>query len=808
MSNFLGDLRLSVRSLFKQPSFATIAILTLALGIGATSAMFTVFKAVVLHRLPFPEPERLTMVWEHNFVDNVPENFASTKNFHEWEKQRNFSSMGAYWLGTTALAGGGEPEEVRVGLATGKFFSTLGVKPLLGRLLQPGDDLPSSPDLAVLSYNTWQRKFGGDRSIVGRTVRLFDTPFTVVGVLPENFVLPLALTDAQSDVWAALALPVKPEMQRGRFLRVIARLAPGVSMEQTQRDMAALARRLEINDRESMKNMTVNVVPLHEQLVGKVRRPLIIVLASVGILLLIACVNVANLLLSRASSRRKEMAIRAALGASRGRLIRQLLTESIVLSLAGGLLGLLLAIYGTTLLVHFIPDPSILPRLEQISVDTATVGVTALIAMATALLFGLAPAVEASRADLQNVLRSSSRGATHGRGGKRFRDVLVAAEIALAVVLLVSAGLLLRSFRQLLEVDPGVKAEQAITMKVSIPSQSYKEPPKRLAFYEDLFGRLRAVPGVTSAGATLMMPFTGPGRRDGFEIEGRPKDAPGNGPGADQYIVGGDYFRAMGIRLIAGRLFDARDASRRTFIVSDALVKKYFPKENPIGRRITVAEDLGDERTGEIVGVVGDLRAEGIEKEPHQSMYLHYALRPASKLTVIARTTGDPEALAGTAARIIRTMEPNATVSEVKTLDALVMKTIARPKFNTSLLTLFSSLGLILAAIGIYGVLSYSVSQRTQEIGVRMALGAQPRQVMNLVSREGMQIALLGLLFGTAGALAATRLLRSLLFGVSATDPAVMFLVWLGVAAVAFLATYVPARRATRVDPLVALRAE
>nr|MDQ3282540.1 ABC transporter permease [Acidobacteriota bacterium] len=675
--------------------------------------------------------------------------------------------------------------------------------------IQPGDDVQGSPDVAVLSYALWQRKFGGDPAVIGRTVRLFDTPFRIVGVLSQDFVLPLAHTDAQAEVWMGLALPTEPPAMRGRFLRVIARLAPGVTMQRAQDEMAALARRLEAEDPEYMSNMSVNVVPLHEQLVGKVRRPLMIVLASVAILLLIACVNVANLLLSRASTRRKEMAIRAALGASRGRLVRQLLTESLVLSLVGAMLGLLFAVYGTTLLVRFIPDPSILPRLDEISVDGSTVGVTALVAMATALLFGIAPAIDASRADLQNVLRSSSRSSTSGRGGKRFRDFLVASEIALAVVLLVSAGLLLKSFRELLSVDPGLNTGNALTMLVSIPSQTYGEDAQRTRFFEELFRRMRAVPGVTSAGATQMMPFVGLGRVDGFKIIGRPPAAIGDEPNAAMRAVGGDYFHAIGMKLLSGRVFDARDAARRTYVVDQTFVQKYFPKENPLGRQLSIVWGPGDPPSvGEIVGVVSSVRAYGLDKDPEPTLFVHYAFAPPSRLTVIARTKENPSTLAPIVTKIVRSMDGNATVSEVRTLDALVMKTVARPKFNATLLTLFSALGLTLAAIGIYGVLAYSVAQRTQEIGVRMAIGAQPGQVMKLVSREGMQIAVIGLIAGTLAAIAATRLLQSLLFGVSASDPLVIVLVWLGVAAVAFLATYIPARRATRVDPLIALRAE
>lgn len=806
MRGIYRDVRLAIRSLMKQPGFAVVSILTLALGIGATSAIFSVFKTVILQPLPFPESEQLVQLWEHDFTDAREENFVGTLNYLDWKTQRIFESTGAYWLGQTSVVGYGAPEEMKIGASTGDFFSTLRVTPLLGRNIQPGDDKDGAPQVAVITYGLWQRKFNGDRNVIGRSIRINGEAGTIVGVLPEHFIV----THSQAELWTGLVLPTTPDSMRGRFLRVVGRLKPNVTIEQARAHMGGVAKANLAKMPEYNNNMGINVVPMHQQIVGDVQRPLTIVLAAVGILLLIACVNVANLLLSRASTRSKEMAIRAALGASRFRLIRQLLTESAVLSLLGALLGLLLAAWGTALLVRFVPDTSMLPRIEEISVDAITVAVTAVIAIITAILFGLAPAIDASRTDLQTVLRNTSRGSTHGRGGKRFRDLLVGSEIALAVVLLVSAGLLLKSFKELTDVDPGVRTTGAVTMRIEIPFSNFPtgEPQKRIAFYDRLFDEMRAVPGVTHVGATQHMPFGGPGRGDGFDIEGRTYPE-GQGPSSDMRAVSGDYFGAMGMKLIAGRTFDLRDRSVRSYVVNDLLAKKYFPNENAIGKRLTIVWNPDDEpSTGEIIGVVGNVRQAGLGEEANRAMYVNWAMSPVRQLTVIASSNVDPHTLIAPLTGVVRRLEPEATVANVKTLDEVVMNTIARPKFNASLLTIFSVLGLFLSAIGIYGVLSYSVAQRTQEIGVRMALGAQPKQVMRFVSREGMTIAVIGLVIGTIGALAATRVLQSLLYGVSATDPFVLGLVWVVVAAVAFLAVFMPARRATKVDPLVALRTE
>jgi putative ABC transport system permease protein len=810
MSDFLSDIRLTIRTLVRQPGFAAVAILTLALGIGATSAMFSVFKAVVLEPLPFKDPSNLVMVWEHRLSEvDRDRNVVSTRHFREWQTQtRVFASMGAYWLGTASLTAQGDPEEVSIGAAAGDLFATLGARPLLGRWIT-AEDSTKNATVVVLSYSLWKRKFAADPRIVGQSVQLDGLANTIVGVMPPDFILPDGRTRASADaeLWTTLPLPASEPFIGGRFLRVIARLAPGVTEPQAQERMTSIAARL-ARERAANRNWGINTLPLHDQLVGDVRRPLMVILASVGILLLIACVNVANLLLSRASTRRKEMAIRAALGASRLRLVRQLLTESVVLSTIGGVLGLLLAAWGTALLLRFIPDAALLPRLENISVDSLTVAVTAIVAIGTAILFGLAPALESSRTDLQTVLRTSNRGTTHSRGGKRFRDVLVASEIALAVVLLVSAGLLLKTFKELLDVDPGANPRGALTMKVVVPGSSYSEPHTRVAFYDRLFDRLAAIPGVTHVGATQQMPFTAAVYGDSITIVGKPLPREGENLGSEYRNVGGDYFRAMGMKLVGGRTFDGRDRDRssRKVIVNDILAKRYFPGESPIGQRINC--DFEEEFTAEIIGVVGSVRQGGLRLEPSPALYMNYVMSPPTALTIVISSTGDPSALIVPATRIVREMDPKTTISQAIPLDELIMRTIARPKFNASLLVLFSALGLILAAIGVYGVLSYSVSQRTQEIGVRMALGAQPRQVMKLVSGEGMRIAILGLLAGTAAALVVTRLLRSLLYGVTASDPSVLVLVWVVVGSVALFATHLPSRRATKVDPLVALRAE
>ena len=794
------DIRYAFHSLRARPGFALVAILTLALGIGATTAIFSVVNGVLLQPLPLQEPERLVMVWEQHLDEPGAEpNHISPANFTEWTRQtpRIFSSLGAAFDWEKSLTGHGEPEVIRAGHVNGTLFRTLGAKPLLGSTIDNTDDLN-----AVLSYALWQRKFGGDPRILGSRIQVDGETYTISGVMPRTFLVP----KSRADLWIPYAIPAEV---RGRYLTAVARLAPGVTVEQAQAGMNVVAQRTAAADPASNARMGATVIPVHEQVVGSVRRALLIVLAAVAFLLLIACVNIANLLLSRATSRSKEMAVRAALGASRAQLIRQLLTESLILAIIAGLLSIVIASSATTLLVRFTPESALMPRTAEISVDGRVLAVTALLTLATGIFFGLAPALEASRADLQSGLTSTNRGSSHDRRGKRFRNALVVSEVALATVLLIGAGLLIKSFAKLERVDPGLRPDGVLTMRVVLPS-TYAPAERRRTMVTQMLQQVDDVPGVEHAGAivSVNMPFTDSLSNSGFRIEGAPAPKEGAEPLADIRMIAGDYFRAMGMQMLAGRTLDGRAIApeRTEFVVNEAFARRYFPGVSPVGRRLNLGwyEDL----KGEIVGVVSSVRAAGLGSEPAPAIYVNYAHDRGVQFTLAVATSGDARRVAAPVTRVLRSLDPLMPVTNVKPLGELVSGTIARPRFNATMLTLFASLGLLLASIGIYGVLSYSVSQRTQEMGIRMALGADAGGVLRLVVRDGLKVAVIGVVIGLAAALPATRVLSALLYGVESSDPTVFAAVAATLTFVALAASYVPARRATRVDPMTALRPE
>ncbi|HEX2122211.1 MAG TPA: ABC transporter permease [Thermoanaerobaculia bacterium] len=799
------DIRYALHSLRMNPGFALVSILTLALGIGATTAIFSVVNGVLLQPLPLHDPDRLTMVWEKRLNEPGHDtNVVSPANFTAWEKQSKqiFSAIGTAFDWEMSLTGQGEPELVRAGLVSGGLFRTLGTKPYLGRVLDERDTVKGSAGHVVLTYALWQRKFGADPRVLGKRIEIEGKPHTIVGVTSREFLVPRS----RADIWVPYPMP---EQVRGRYLSVIARLAPGVTPQQAQATMDVVAQRLAAEFPQHNTNWGVNLVPVHEQVVGNVRRALLIVLAAVALLLVIGCVNIANLLLSRATVRAKEMSIRAALGASRGQLIRQLLTESMILATIGGIVGVVVAGWATMLLVRFTPESAMIPRTAEIAVDGRVLAVTALLSIATGLFFGLAPALEASRADLQTGLKTSSRGSTHDRRGKLFRNTLVVAEVALATVLLIGAGLLVKSFSKLEAVDPGVRPDDVLTMRVVLSSVNYEGERRRNTVLQ-ILERVDDVPGVDRVGtiASLNMPFTNSWSSNGFRIDGEPIPKPGEEPDADIRPIGGDYVRAMGMSILRGRLFDDRvkPPGRTEFVVNDAFVRRYFGTKNPLGRRVIF--DWFSEMNGEIVGVVGDVRAQGLEKDPAPAIYMPYQHDVNIQFTLVIATSADPASLQVPVTRVLRSIDPLMPVSNVATLRELISGTIARPRFNATMLSLFAALGLLLASLGIYGVLSYTVTQRTHEMGIRMALGADPREVLGLVVRDGVKVAAIGVLAGIAIALPATRLLGALLYGVEASDPIVFATVAATLALIALAASYVPARRATRVDPMIALRPE
>lgn len=800
METFWRDIRFSIRSLRANPGFAIFAVLTLAIGIGATTAIFTVVNAVLLRPLPYDDPSRLVHIWERNVVDGRERNVASPRNYNVWaEEKRIFSSMGCHFDWPLTLTGHGHPAEIRGGLVSGSLFPTVGVRPFLGRVITPEDAKQGGAGVIVLSYRYWQQKFGGDRTVIGRQVSIDGEAHTIIGVMGRGFSLP----GSRADLWAGFPVP----NDGGRYLTTIARLAPGATLQQAQAHMNVVATRTEkMSPRNT--NMGINVFPLHEEVVGNVRRALLVVLASVGLLLLIACVNIANLLLSRATSREKEMAVRSALGASRGRLVRQLLTESLVLALLGGVTGMIVAGWATTLLVRFTPESAMVPRMNEIGIDGRALGVAILLAFVTALFFGLAPAIKASRANLQTGLKSTSRGASSDRRGKAFRNVLVVAEVALATVLLIGAGLLIKSFAKLQSVDSGVTADGVLTMHIVLPT-SNDTPDKQRAVMTQIIEQVSSVPGVTRMAVTRNMPFTDAIGATGVEIVGNAPLPNGEEPGGHIRFVAGDYFRAMGMTLLAGRFLDPRETKRAVteYVINEAFASAYFGNSSPIGRRINFewSEDL----TGVIVGVVRNVRNAGLDKEPNKAIYLNWVNHPSRELTVIVKTEADdPLSLQAPVTRVLQSIDPMLPVSDVRTLEAMISGTISRPRFNATMLTLFAALGLLLASIGIYGVLSYSVAQRTHEMGIRMALGADPRDVLRLVVADGAKVTAVGIVAGVLTALGTTRVLNALLYEVSAFDLQVFATVAATLAAVALAASYIPARRATRVDPMIALRTE
>jgi predicted permease len=815
MKTLWQDARYALRMLWKSPGFALIAIVALALGIGANTAIFSVVNGVLLRPLPFPDSEQLMMVFERRPRQNREAGPVTPADFIDWQNQNQvFASMAAY-SGTAfnLTETGAEPEQIIGQFVTSGFFQTLGVQAAIGRVLSPDADRPGGDHRAVvLSHKFWQRHFGGDGRIVGRTITLNDEIFTVVGVMPPAFSYP----DADTELWATprSAVPevarvgnVDPATLRSlHYLNVIARLKPGVTREQAHSEMEGIAARLEQEHPIENTGHTARVVSLHEQTVGDVQPALLILLGAVALVLLIACANVANLLLARATARAKEMSIRTALGASRARLVRQLLTESTLLAIAGGAVGLMLALWGLDLLVALSPEN--IPRLHEIKLDARVLAFTLGVSLVTGLVFGLAPALQASKLDLNSSLKEGGRGTTEGFGRRRMRGALVVMEVALTLVLLIGAGLMLRSFSSLQRVDPGFRADNLLTMELSMPLGRFNESEQQAAnFYREVINRISTLPGVESVGATWILPLSGQGAGTGFEIEGY-TPAPNERTNTAFSSITPRYFETMGIPLVRGRQFVDSDTaeSQGVAIINEAFARRYFASQDPVGRRIRPRGDDNDWLT--VIGVVGDVRQTGLAEEPRPEMFLSYLQSPFPFMNVVIRTTSDPTSLAAAVRREVWAVNPDQPVANVSTMNQLMSNSIARTRFNTLLLQLFAAVALALAVVGLYGVMAYSVAQRTHEIGVRMALGAKGSDVLKMVVGQGMILVTIGIALGLAAAFAATRLMVTLLYGVSATDPVTFIGIALLLIAAAFIACYIPARRATKIDPMIALRYE
>jgi putative ABC transport system permease protein len=813
MGSFMQDLRYSFRTLRKTPVFTAVAVLALALGIGANSAIFSVVNAVLLRPLPFANPERMLSVQSRNEKFGGVGVEQSYPNFLDLRAQCGAcEGVAAYGGATTFLTNpGAEPERMRGVQASADLLPLLGVKPALGRVFTAEEDQPGQRRLIVLSYGVWQRSFGGDPNIIGRDIPLGSSaPTTVVGVMPKGFKFPVEWQ--QTDFWMPLAPAMSPADRDGRanvWLDVLAKTKPGVSTEQARSEIDAISRRLQAQYPETNTALAFFVKPLKENLVGDLRTALLVLLGAVGCVLLIACANVANLLLARAAGRAKEMSIRTALGASRARIVRQLLTESLLLATVGGALGLLLAMWGVDLLAA--AAPADIPRVAEIGLDSRVLVFTLAVTLATGVVFGLAPALQASKADVNEALKEGGRGTGEGGGRRRLRGALVVSEVALSLVLLVGAGLLAQSFKRLLDVTPGFDAKNLVTMDVALRRSRYPEEAQRVQFFRDFIEQASRLPGVGGVGVVDPLPLAGNFEAWDFQIEGRAPFAPGDQNSADRRVVNGDYFRVMNIPLRRGRSFDERDRKEapQVLVVNDTFARRFFNGEDALGKRIVFGGGPAGGTAREIVGVVGDVRHAGLEEPATPEFYVPFTQVLTNRLTVVARAASGDTANVATALRgVIRQTDKDSPIWNVRTMEELLAASVAKRRFNMILLGGFASVALLLAALGIYGVISYSVTQRTHEIGVRVALGAQPRDVVRMILSQGMRLTLLGVGLGLVGAFALTRVMSGLLFGVSATDPATFAGVALLLAGVAFVSCLLPARRATKVDPMIALRYE
>lgn len=807
MQLFWQDLRYGFRTLLRNPGFCAVAILALALGIGPNTAIFTMVNAVLLKPLPVPEPNRVVMIWGTVLKAGFDQMPVSAADYLEWQKQaRSFDAMSAAFaipeFGLN-VSGAGDPERVSAALASKEFLPALGIKPIAGRNFLPEEDRPGGPPAVLISHALWQRRFHSDPAAIGRTLTVDGIPRTVVGVVPHELGEMVA-----ADLWLPTAInPNNPERRNHQF-GIVARLKPGVTVAQARAEMNVIARRLESAYPATNTGWGVTLFPMAEMYTGRIRPVLLILLGAVGLLLLIACANLANLLLARAATREKEIAIRGALGAGRLRLIRQLLTESLVLALAGGALGLVLAAWGVRLMRGIVPD--MFPMLQHMSVDVPVLAFTFGISILTGLLFGLVPAWRSSHTDLNTTLKEAAGRSESAGGSHRVRSFLLAGEVALAVLLSVSAGLLLRSFVRVTEVDPGVRTANILTMNLSLPEAKYDTPLKRATFYKNLIERVDTLPGVRSAGAVLFLPLRVSilSFRIGvysFQIQGRPPLPPDQRPLADYRTATPGYFGTMGIALRQGRLFDQHDDqdAKRVVLVNEAMVRKHFANEDPLGQHLVMGQPA------EIVGVVADAKLYGLDAPVEPAVYVPHAQQSGdSAMAIVVRTGGDPAAMASAVRREIAKLDPEQPISNVRTMEKVLSDSLMLRRASMLLLTVFASLALTLATVGIYGLTAYSVSRRTHEIGLRVALGASQPQILRLVVGRGLVTSLIGAAIGVAAAFELTRGLSSMLYGVTATDPLVFAGVPLLLIAVSVLASYVPARKATRIDPLVALRYE
>lgn len=807
MNKLVQDLRYGTRTLLKRPGFTAVAIATLALGIGASTVIFTVVDAALLRGLPYKQPDRLYHLWERTSKQDFSKREMSYPDYQDYQQNNVFEGIAAYTGGGAILSGLGEPERIGAPRVSANFFSVLGVDPFMGRTFLPGEDVPNTPKVAVLTYGFWQRKFGGDQGVVGRAITLNGESYTVVGVLPASF--QFALRNAE------VLIPYQPTQNQftRRFLHgtnLIGRLKPDVTPEQAQSEINVIASRIEQQYNDSHAGTTARLVPLQEEIVGTVRPILLVLLAAVAFVLLIACANVGSLLLTRSLSRQKEVAIRAALGANRWRVVRQLLTEALLLSLAGGALGLLIAYWGVPALVATLPQNQLnaLPFLKTVQIDLGILAFSFGLSVLTGIVFGIVPALQSSRLDLNEVLKEGGRTASVGTG-QRLRSALVVSEIALAVVLLVGAGLMMKSLLRLLQTNVGFNTENLLTMTILLSPAKYTEANQVSSFHAQLQERVRSLPGVVGAGTVDILPVN-PGNTTRFNVDGDPIPPPGKETEANIRVVNEHYFQTIGVPLLAGRLFDERDTTGAppVVIIGKTIADRLFAGRDPVGRKLRYASIQVDPIT--IVGVVGDVKITGLDEEIRPVLY--YPLRQSGgfNANLVVRTNTEPTSLANTIRGEIRNLDADAAILNVNTMDGMISQTPASfiRRFPALLIGIFAVVALLLASIGIYGVVSYSVSQQIHQIGIRMALGAGPSDILRMVLQQGLVLALAGVAIGVVAAWGLTRFLSTLLYQVKTTDVTTFAIVAGTLFAVALLACYLPARRATKIDPLVALRYE
>ncbi|HKS43294.1 MAG TPA: ABC transporter permease [Blastocatellia bacterium] len=803
METLLKDLRYGVRMLLKRPAFTAIAVVTLALGIGANTAIFSVVNAVLLKPLPYKNSEQLVRVWETFLPDGWGS--VSAANLKDWREQNDvFTNIVAYQAASFNLQGNDSPERVLGATVSSNFFDTLETQPVIGRGFLSEEEQPGNHRVVIISTQLWRRNFGADPQIINKTMPLNGESFTIVGVMPVDFYFPFR----NVELWVPLAFTPEQWANRGSHAYLtIARLKPGVTFEQAKEQMNGIGASLASQYSEDA-GRGVRLIPLKEEMVQSSRTSLFVLLAAVGFVLLIACANVANLLLARASSRRKESAIRIALGAGRWRLIRQFLTESLILSVVGSAIGLLLAKLGIDLLLTL--AATILPRTNEIGLDLPVLAFTLALSLVTGIGFGIAPALQISKTDVHETLKEGGGRAMSAAGHARLRSILVVTEVALALVMLIGAGLLIKSFAQLQQINSGLRPENVLTMRVSLPKAKYSTTQAASTFYHQVMEKVSSLPGVQAVGAINMLPLQRSGFNGDIQIEGQGPYQPGEAPLAEFRAVTPDYFRALGIPFIEGQTYNAQvtEKSPPVIIINQTLAKRAWPNESAIGKRIRIWTP--DWIT--VTGVVGDTKQSGLADAVRSEIYFSDAQAPDTDLTqamsLVVRGSSDPASLTSSIRREVQAVDPTQPIYSIESMESVIAASVSDRRLNMILLGIFAAVALVLAAVGIYGVLSYSVSQRSHEIGIRMAVGAQPKDILKLVVGQAMMMALIGVAIGLVAAFALTRLMASLLYGVSATDPLIFALISVALTSVALAASLVPARRAIKVDPMIALRYE